>query len=359
MNMNLSERITTHELISNELSQLSDQHLQELISQATPSGKGIGGTTATMELCGAQIFVKRIRLTDIERQPENFMSTANLFKLLPNCQFGLAGIGTPGFGAWREVRANQICTAWVLRNECLHFPIMYHWRVLSKSIPLQPTSQELHEIEESVQYWEGSPAVRERLEAQQKASAEVLLFMEYIPWTLREWFIQQIACGDTTAASAATKIAKELNKTTSFMKYRGFLHFDAHFNNILTDGTHLYFSDFGLAIASQFDLSETEIKFFEYHRDYDQYYTVNQLIHWLVVTLFGTENCISVIEEYITGNENRTIDPLIASIIRRHAPVAKVMKNFFLKFQTESRTTLFPVTELEKASKCMSMEKQL
>ena len=50
-------------------------------------------------------------------------------------------------------------------------------------------------------------------------------------------------------------VEKELEAGTSFMNARGLLHFDAHFQNILTDGERLYFADYGLAISSRFDLS--------------------------------------------------------------------------------------------------------
>lgn len=42
------------------------------------------------------------------------------------------------------------------------------------------------------------------------------------------------------------------------MNTRGLLHFDAHFENILTDGQRLFFADYGLAISSRFELSRDE-----------------------------------------------------------------------------------------------------
>ncbi|MFI7135214.1 hypothetical protein ACIBQ1_56840 [Nonomuraea sp. NPDC050153] len=34
------------------------------------------------------------------------------------------------------------------------------------------------------------------------------------------------------------------------MNSRGLLHFDAHFENILTGGQRLYFADYGLAVSA-------------------------------------------------------------------------------------------------------------
>ena len=74
------------------------------------------------------------------------------------------------------------------------------------------------------------------------------------------------------------------------MNSRDLLHFDAHFMNLLTEGQSLYFSDFGLAISSQFKLSGDEKIFFHGHHRYDEFYTNTHLVNWLVTTFFGAEN---------------------------------------------------------------------
>jgi hypothetical protein len=79
-----------------------------LINSAQIQITGIGGTTALLEIEGSTVFVKRIRgFTDIERQPEHVMSTANLFALPTFCQYG---IGSPGFGVWRELATHVMTT---------------------------------------------------------------------------------------------------------------------------------------------------------------------------------------------------------------------------------------------------------
>lgn len=40
--------------------------------------EGIGGKLALISIEDTPVFVKKIRLTDTEKQPENIMSTANL-----------------------------------------------------------------------------------------------------------------------------------------------------------------------------------------------------------------------------------------------------------------------------------------
>ena len=222
-----------------------------------PIGAGIGGKSALLEVAGTPVFVKRVPLTDLERQPDSVRSTANLFALPVFCQYG---IGSPCFGAWRELAAHIMTTNWVLAGECESFPLMYHWRVLPVSMPL---SEELADVERAVAYWGGGPEVRRRMEALQQSSASVALFLEYIPQNLYQWLGQQVQAGGEAADRACTMVERDLEAVISFMNSRGLLHFDAHFENILTDGQRLFFADYGLAISSRFELSPEEVAFFD------------------------------------------------------------------------------------------------
>jgi hypothetical protein len=91
--------------VSTALALLSDHQLGQLVDAAPTVGAGIGGTSAMLHVGDIPVFVKRIPLTELERQPHNVMSTANLFGLPTFCQYG---VGSPGFGAWRELAANAI-----------------------------------------------------------------------------------------------------------------------------------------------------------------------------------------------------------------------------------------------------------
>lgn len=132
-------------------------------------GSGIGGRRAEMEVAGVPVFVKRVPLTDVELRPEHVRSTANLFELPLFYQYG---VGSAGFGAWRELAAHLMTTAWVLRNEYAGFPLLYHWRVLPDRPPVD-FADEFGGIAGAVAHWEGSPAVRRRLEAVGRSSFRV------------------------------------------------------------------------------------------------------------------------------------------------------------------------------------------
>lgn len=331
--------------ISTQLAFLSDQRLSELLEKATPLHKGIGGMSAFLEICNTPIFVKKIRLTNLERRPENIMSTANLFELPLYYQYG---VGSAGFGAWRELAIHIMTTNWVLTDACPNFPLMYHWRILPTTSPEPMSAEQLKALEEEVKYWEGSAAVRARLEAIHNASAEIIMFMEYFPENLYKWFGHQISKGGEAADSSITMVEHDLKSATSFMNERGLLHFDAHFCNIVTDGYHLYFTDFGLALCSRFELSKAECEFLEQHQNYDKCCTVTSFLHALMVTLFCKDYWEKILKEDTVGQSMETLTPSTAEIITRDAPIAIVMRDFHHKLRTQSKTTPYPAQELER-----------
>lgn len=231
-------RLVSYGTLASELALLSDKRLLELLRKATSFGTSIGGQTALLKFGKSNIFVKKVPITDIEKEPENIRSTTNIFGLPQYCQYG---IGSPGFGVWRELAIHTMCTNWVITGQCSNFPLMYHWRMLPKSVSKAFTSEEINELESSVEFWNGSSAIRKRLEEKLKASVEIVLFLEYIPENLHQWLRHQISKSDDTAESAFKMVENELKTVTSFINSHGLLHFDAHFMNILTDGRNCIF----------------------------------------------------------------------------------------------------------------------
>lgn len=348
--MSRGSRLTAHSTVSTSLALCSDRTLRELVDAAVPIGSGIGGKSALLEVAGTPVFVKRVPLTDPERQPEHVRSTANLFDLPVFCQYGIGAIGGPGFGAWRELAVHAMTTNWVLAAEYEGFPLMYHWRVLPDSTPLP---EELADVERAVAYWGDGSQVRNRILALQQSSASVALFLEYIPQNLHQWLGTQVEAGDQTANRAFAMVERELAAGTSFMNSRGLLHFDAHFENILTDGQRLYFADYGLALSSGFELSQDEADFFDRHQTYDRCYTATYLVNWLVTALYGYqredgEGRYALVHACAEGKRPTGIPEEAAAIIARHAPIAAVMSGFNRKFQRQSRQTPYPLEEIRQ-----------
>ncbi len=322
-------RIARYADVSTALALLSDEQLRELVKQAVVLDSGIGGATALLRLEDTLVFVKIVPLTELERRPENVMSTANVFQLPTFCHYG---IGSPGSGVWREVASHAMTTNWVLAKRSESFPLMYHWRVLPKTESRMPTPEELSDVSRMVAFWDGSLAVRDRLEAIEKPLTSVVLFCEYFPYNLYDWLTEQVASGEDAANSAFNMLEPELRSAVSFMNANGLLHFDVHFRNILTDGRGIYISDFGLATRSRFKLSESELEFLGKNRTHDGCYVVTELVNWLVMALTGLmqrTDRVDFIRRCADGYEPTEVMASAAAIIKRYAPIAVVMNEFY------------------------------
>lgn len=338
----LKHRITQYESASTNLACLSNKQLIQILADAKPMHQGICGNSILISIDGIPIFVKQIPLTDLEKKPENFRSTANIFDLPLSYQYG---IGSAGFGAWRELATHIMTTNWVITEACLNFPILYHWRIL----PTNPSDVNLAEwgnLEKYSAYWENDNTIRNRMEALNNASMHITLFLEYIPQNLQEWLSTQIMQNDNVAAHAITFVEENLKTTNRFMKKHHLIHFDAHFKNILTDGSLLYFSDFGLALSLKFELTTAEKDFFNLHENYDECYASVNLLHCIISTFFGKEAWEIRLREYLDGKHGE-LSPAIALLIRHHASIALAMDAFFQKLWKESKLSLYPAVQLK------------
>jgi hypothetical protein len=343
------DRIDRYAAASRALARLSDRALRDVVDEASVIGSGIGGTSMLLTVADTPVFVKCIPLTDLERRPDNVMATANLFDLPVCCQYG---VGSPSFGAWRELAANTMATSWVLAGHCSSFALLYHWRILDRPASVAPVSEELADIERAVQYWHGSPAVRRRIEAIVESSATLTLFLEYFPLALPEWMATSLTGTDGEAQSAIAMVERGLRDDIAFMNAAGLFHFDAHFGNIRTDGARLYFADFGLATSPRFDLSAGESSFLATNISHDACHTITKLVDWLVTEMAGEPYRVArdhFIRRCADGYEPADLLPAAVATIKRYAPIAIVINEFYRRLHLEDRNTPYPEAEVERA----------
>jgi hypothetical protein len=348
--MSLATRVGRFGEVSGKLARLNDRDLGRLVDGARRLHRGIGGTSGVLDVEGVPVFAKRIPLTDRERLPENVRSTANLFGLPLSFQYG---IGSPGFGTWREVAANELTTGWVLGRRTEAFPLMYHWRVLPGAPPL---AEELGA--QSAGDWSGSPEARERVDALAEASASVVLLLEYIPQGLDGWLSGELARGPHAIDAAVAMVERCLRLDLGVMNTLGLVHFDAHPGNVLTDGRRLYVADLGLATSPGFDLSPAESQFLARHRGYDVCLALKYLVNWLVTSVCGVGTPAAggpaerndYIRRCAAGDQVVDATPVVAATVRRYAPVAAVMNDFFWDLFGVSRATPYPAAEIERAA---------
>ena len=338
-----SDRIKKFQTASDRLNDLSDDDLLKLLAQGVKIDSS-WANAQQIDIDGTTVFVKQVALTDLEKLPENMRSTRNMFDLPLYYQYG---VGSAGFGVWRELAAHIMTTQWVLSDECPNFPLLYHWRILPAPKHETMDTESLKSLEENVKYWNGSLAVRRRLEALHDASSRIALFLEYVPYQLESWLRSEFAKGDSAAESASRMVLTNLEEVCDFMQSKDFVHFDAHFENILTDGQRLYFADLGLALSSEFELSNAERDFLKVHHNYDTYYTITHFINAMIVNLFEKGNQQSVLHEYACGQGNRTLSPFLQKTLMRYAPLALEMIEFQHKLRTVSKTTPYPVNKLD------------
>lgn len=352
--MSHGARVVKYSDVSTALALLSDHQLGQLVDAAPAIGSGVGGTSALLDVADASVFVKRIPLTDLERDPDNVMSTANLFGLPTFCQYGVVLLPAGGFSAWRELAANTMTTNWVLTKQSEAFPLMYHWRVLPGAAPL---ADELADIERVVAYWGGSAAVRRRLHALARASASVVLFLEYIPQNLNAWLTSQLAAGPDAVTAACAMVRRCLQADIAFMNANGLLHFDAHFRNILTDGRRLYLADLGLATSPRFDLSIDERDFLALNASHDAGYAVRELLNWIVANVVGIAALDTggpverhdYIRRCAEGALPASAPEPVAELISCYAPVVAIMNAFYWDLFGVSRATPYPGQEITQA----------
>ena len=343
MDAHSAERLARHTAVSAHLSSMSDREHARVVATATELGTGIGGRSMELNVDGSRVFVKRIPLTDIEMLPQNMFSTANIFELPTFYQYG---VGSSGFGAWRELAAHTMTTQWVLDGEFPGFPAMYHWRVLPDFAPTGFVD-EFGGVDDAVTYWEGSSAVRNRLEAIGTSKHSVMVFLEHVPHTLGEWIARQ---RNTSGGVDAVVLWAEnaLAEGTAFMSAHGFVHFDAHFANILTDGQRLYFADFGLALSSNFALSVDESTFATRHLSYDGLYCAGQLLRCLVAERFTETERLGFPDSWIGGLRPGNLTPDIDAFVDRHVRPSALLNDFHRSLVGESRTARFPLEEIER-----------
>jgi hypothetical protein len=352
--MSHSERMARFAQISTTLALQSNQQLTRLVNEAEQLATGIGGSTLAFDIDGVRIFAKRVRLTDLERRPEHWMSTANLFELPTYCQ---RNVGSAGFGVWREVAANVMTTGWVLARQLESFPMMYHWRVLEGAAApgAKPAPGELADIEGMVSCWAGSQAMGARLKALADATASVMIFLEHVPWNLSEWLGQQKAAGPEAMESACAMVEHGLTVDVLSMNALGLLHGDAHHGNILTDGHRLYFADLGLATSARFQLFGDERSYLQHNASLDCAYVRAKWVNWLVKACAPAASSVQERMEWVRDVArgqavSRLIPDLpssIAAIIRRHAPVATVINDFYIELRSASRRASYPRDEVE------------
>jgi hypothetical protein len=140
----LQARRARYFTLSSQIAHLDNAQLRALFG-ATETIQG-WGRNHILDIGQSKVFVKRLPLTDIEY--DNLFSTRNLYDLPTYYNYG---VGSAGFGVFRELVANIKTTNWVLEGAIANFPLLYHYRIIPFSGERPDVDMERHRG--YVEYW--------------------------------------------------------------------------------------------------------------------------------------------------------------------------------------------------------------
>jgi hypothetical protein len=241
--------------LSSQIAQLDNAQLHSLFDNSESNESSTGwGINHFIVLEESKVFVKRVPVTNIEY--DNQFSTRNLYDLPTYCNYGF---GSTGFGVFRELVTHIKTTNWVLDSAIATFPLMYHYRIIPFSG--QPGDVDRSRHQSYVEYWGNSENAGNYVLDRANANYELVLFLEYIPHVLETWLWEN--------PNKIQQPLDDLRTTIDFLRTKGIIHFDAHFQNVLTDGEQIYLTDFGLVLDKSFALTKDEESFFEQNTFYD------------------------------------------------------------------------------------------
>jgi hypothetical protein len=344
------------------LALLDDAELGALVDRSRTDGWGGNSTAALPD--GRPAFVKRLPLTELEH--DHSYSTRNHFRLPAFYQYG---VGSAGFGAWRELATHIKTTGWVVDGSCPGFPMLLHHRVVRR----RPT-HERHSVgarswvdsPDYAIYWNGRKRIASFIEARRTTPFELWLVLEHVPYRLDHWLSAHL--------SATGKVIDQLVATIRFLHDHGVFHFDAHHGNVVTEGHVPLLTDFGLASDRAFRLSTEEHAFLDTHRHYDFgetiYSSATALWERLEMVPGDQRGALlrryrpdmptspdpgSIIEALVANVEALAddgalaISPAYVSVVTRYRPVILFMNAFFSSMRTNRRkNTVFDDARLAR-----------
>lgn len=344
--MDPAEREHRRRSASAVLASLTDAEVMQLLTAGEGGASSIGGSSVRLDVAGVPVFAKTVPVTDLEMEARNRGSTANLFDLPTMYHYG---VGSSGTNVWRELAAHEMVTTWVVADEVPGFPLLYHTRLLP--MRTSTTADEgLADTESVISYWDGSMAVGRRVDALASSTSSLVLFLEYIPLTLASWLSRHPDAGELEAACEL--IERQLLTTIEVMNGRGLHHFDIHLNNVLTDGSHLYLTDFGLATCVGFELTQPERDFVAANVTHDRCLARTMLVNSLVTKFLAPTDAAQrneIIRTLAAGQQPAGMPAGLTAMARRHAGVAVVINDFYWSLFGESRATAYPTEAAAQA----------
>ena len=272
----MTERLDAALAVTAALDGMDDAQVRRLIEDAERVGVGIGGETKTVRIGGATVFVKQLPLTGIEEAAPT--STASRLQLPFVAHYG---IGCPTNAVGRELAAHQVTNKWVQAGVTDFFPLLLGWRIVDVK-----SEADLSEFDGDAltrQWGSHWPILQDKLAAMKTASKSMVLFLEYVPQTLGA--LIRLSLDQGTAREVFPDVVHQVLEATAWMNSQGFQHFDVHPGNILIRDGRLLYTDFGLALHRDFELTAEEKEGMPEHVGFDRDSALMHLFHWTLYEL--------------------------------------------------------------------------
>ena len=324
----MTARLGEASALTSILHGLDDAGVRTLIDDASQTGIGIGGTTKTASLDGTNVFIKQLPLTSVEEADPR--STVSRLRLPFVSHYG---IGTPANSVGRELAAHQVTTRWVQSGLVDFFPLLLGWRVLD--LKSEANLSEFDGDAPSSQWGPHWPEVQGRLSAMKAASKSMVLFLEYVPLTLGNLIRRSLREG--FGAEIFPGAVDQILEATAWMNRQGFQHFDVHPGNILIRNGRLLYTDFGLALHKDFELTPEETAGMRTHDGFDRDSALMHLFHWTLFELgyISGEARLGLLHAASAGTASPALAPVRAALgsgadlIAQHADTAIYITEMF------------------------------
>lgn len=334
----MTVRTDEAQVISSMLGDLDEAGVRRLIAGADPVGVGIGGTTKTARIGDKTVFVKQVPLTRVEAADPTATTS-----LLPLPFVAHYGIGSPGHSIGRELAAHRMTSEWVQSGAADFFPLLLDWRVVDMRC-----ETDFSDVDGSPDRWASHwPQIQRRLAAMKDASTSMVFFLEYVPETLGDWVKKSVA--DGTAATVFSSIVEQILDATTWMNGQGLQHFDVHPWNILVRDGKLLFTDFGLAIHRDFDLTAEEEASMLTHDGFDGATALAQLFDYTLLELGYTSAAqrLDLLRAAAADPAAPALDPIRAALgdgadlIAQHASVTVYISTMFGALMQDASAPLY------------------
>ena len=249
----MNNRLKKYNKIKDILHYTSTTDLIKLVFKGIV-GQGYG-INSIIDVNDTKIFTKTIPVTKIDL--ENMYNTSNIHNLPTYYNYG---VGSAGFGCWRELAFHIKASNWVVDNKCPNFPILYHYRIIeNKTVATKFEKYKFNK--RNFEYWNSNENIELYIKNRSNTNHFIVMCLEYFPLTLYKTNIIK---------ENVYWYQKQILTIISFLKKQEVIHFDAHLKNLVTDKKILILTDFGLVLDKSFSLSKQEISFFNRNTNYDK-----------------------------------------------------------------------------------------